>query len=78
MSVRMTPPMRQTHLANIQVGAVLVDLGIVQVEDGGVEAASRGNLVTGIAELNDMGEIAILKLGGCKAQGIVYLEIGAS
>jgi hypothetical protein len=50
----------ETNLSDIQVGAVRVQLGVVEVENSGVEAPRSGNFVTGIAELHDIRGGAVL------------------
>jgi len=40
------------NLANIDIGAILVDLGVVQVKDGVVDAMVGSNLVARIVENN--------------------------
>jgi len=47
------------HLANVDIRALGVDLGVVQVKDGVVDAMTRGNLVACIVENNYVGRGAV-------------------
>jgi hypothetical protein len=49
-----------TNLANVDVGALWVDLRVVQVKDGGVDFEVRHDLVASIVSSNDIGCRAVL------------------
>ena len=56
-----------TYLANIDVGTVAVDVGIVRPQHGSVETVGRHDTVTDIVRLNNVGRLAVIA-GGTKAE----------
>lgn len=65
---------RVTNLANVDVRAFRVDLGVVQVEDGCVEAKVLRDDVASVVCLDDIGLLAILALSA-EAEGLTRLEV---
>jgi len=70
---------KETDLSNVQVGAVLVQLRVVEIEDSFVDARGIGNAVASVTELDDTSSGAILALpteteGGARHQ-IVALGV---
>lgn len=63
-----------TNLANVQVRAVCVDVGVVGVEYGGVDALRRGDNVACIVWSNDVGGLAVLA-GSAKAKHLTGHEV---
>jgi len=68
---------RANNLANVEVGATLVDLGVVLEEDGGAEPVLLLDLGAGVAGADDVGSLAILALG-TEAEGAADFEVGAA
>lgn len=66
----------KSHLADVDVGAVGVDLRVVGHEHGGVDAVRGDDLVAGIAALDDVGRLAVLALVA-QADALAGLEVVA-
>lgn len=65
-----------THLANVQVRAVNIDLGVVRVEHGRVDRVRGGDLVAGVVRLDDIGRRAVLA-AHAEAEGVSDLQVRA-
>lgn len=53
---------RKAHLANVDVGALRVDLRVVEVQHGGVDTSSRRDVVATLVGGDDVGGGAVLAL----------------
>jgi len=50
------------NLSNVNVGAVLIDLRVVRIENGVVNARHGGDPITSVIQLHDIGSRAVLAL----------------
>jgi len=50
------------NLSNVNVGTVLIDLRVVHIEDGAVNASHGGDTITSVVQLHDVGSRAVLAL----------------
>ena len=65
---------KKSHLADVHVGAVGVDLRVVSPEHGGVDGVVGDDLVAGVAALDDVGRLAVLALVA-QAEALAGLEV---
>lgn len=63
-----------TNLANVEVAAVSIELGVVLVQHSGVGAVGRRDVFTIIVGLNDVGGSAVVVLGA-KAEHVAWHEV---
>lgn len=66
----------ETHLADVEVVALRVELRVEVVEDGRVEAVGLRDVVAGVAELDDVRGAAVLALVA-EAERLARLEVVA-
>ena len=65
-----------TYLANVEVGAVILELGVVGEHGGGVGLVLVCDALDGVVGLNDVGRLAVAALE-TEAQVPADLEVGA-
>jgi hypothetical protein len=74
--IQITADFGHTYLANIYVGAIRVNLGVVDSEDGGVDIICRGDYVAVVVKLDRVRRSAIVACGS-QAQSLPWREVRA-
>ena len=72
-----SPCSTTTNLANVDVGAVAVNLGVVVVEDGRVDIVRGLNSLARVTTLDDVGVLAVFAVV-TEAKDLIDLQVGAS